>query len=195
MTLVAASLGFAVIQLDVFVVNVAVKQIAGALGGGTSGLQWVVGVYTLMFAALILTGGALGDRFGARRIYSVGFVVFVVASMACGLAPDMVVLVVARALQGAGAALLGSCSLALLNHTFRAEEQRSRAVGIWAAGASVRCRRVRSWVALSSPQSGGEASFSSTSPSAPSACSSHADTLRRRRRAIGASTSQAKWRR
>ena len=137
MTLVAASLGFAVIQLDVFVVNVAVKQIAGALGGGTSGLQWVVGVYTLMFAALILTGGALGDRFGARRIYSVGFVVFVVASMACGLAPDMVVLVVARALQGAGGALLGSCSLALLNHTFRAEEQRSRAVGIWAAGASV----------------------------------------------------------
>jgi DHA2 family methylenomycin A resistance protein-like MFS transporter len=137
MTLVAASLGFAVIQLDVFVVNVAVKQIGGALGGGTSGLQWVVGAYTLLFAALILTGGALGDRFGARRIYSLGFVVFVVASMACGLAPDMAALVVARAVQGAGAALLGSCSLALLNHTFREEAERSRAVGIWAAGASV----------------------------------------------------------
>jgi DHA2 family methylenomycin A resistance protein-like MFS transporter len=67
----------------------------------------------------------------------VGFVVFVVASMACGLAPDMAVLVVARAAQGVGAALLGSCSLALLNHTFREEAQRSRAVGIWAAGASV----------------------------------------------------------
>jgi DHA2 family methylenomycin A resistance protein-like MFS transporter len=137
MTLVAASLGFAVIQLDVFVVNVAVKQIGGALGGGTSGLQWVVGAYTLLFAALILTGGALGDRFGARRTYSLGFVVFVVASMGCGLAPDMAVLVVARAAQGVGAALLGSCSLALLNHTFREEAQRSRAVGIWAAGASV----------------------------------------------------------
>ncbi len=137
MTLIAASLGFAVIQLDVFVVNVAVKQIGAALGGGTSGLQWVVGAYTLMFAALILTGGALGDRFGARRMYSIGFAVFVLASMACGLAPDMVVLVIARAVQGAGAALLGSCSLALLNHTFREESQRYRAVGIWAAGASV----------------------------------------------------------
>lgn len=137
MTLIAASLGFAVIQLDVFVVNVAVKQIGGALGGGTSALQWVVGAYTLLFAALILTAGALGDRFGARRVYSVGFVLFVVASMGCGLAPSMVVLVVARALQGVGAALLGSCSLALLNHTFDGEKARSRAVGIWAAGASV----------------------------------------------------------
>src|SRR5437588_4802929 len=109
-TLAAASLGFGMVQLDVFVVNVAIKPIGGALGGGTSGLQWVVGAYTLLFAALILTGGALGDRFGARRIYSMGFVVFVVASMACGLAPDLVVLVMARAVQGAGAALLGSCS-------------------------------------------------------------------------------------
>jgi DHA2 family methylenomycin A resistance protein-like MFS transporter len=137
MTLIAASLGFAVIQLDVFVVNVAVKQIGGALGGGTSGLQWVVGAYTLLFAALILTGGALGDRLGARPMYSLGFVVFIMASVACGLAPDIVVLVVARAVQGAGAALLGSCSLALLNHTFHEEGERSRAVGIWAAGASV----------------------------------------------------------
>src|SRR5437763_578496 len=137
LTLVAASLGFAVIQLDVFVVNVAVKQIGSALGGGTSDLQWVVGSYTLMFAAFILTAGALGDRLGARRMYSLGFVVFVVASMVCGLAPDIVVLVIARALQGVGAALLGSCSLALLNHTFHGEAQRAKAVGFWAAGASV----------------------------------------------------------
>jgi DHA2 family methylenomycin A resistance protein-like MFS transporter len=137
LTLVAASLGFAVIQLDVFVVNVAVKQIGTALGGGTSSLQWVVGAYTLMFAALILTAGALGDRFGARRMYSLGFVVFVLASIACGLAPDMVVLVIARGFQGIGAALLGSCSLALLNHTFRGDQQRTKAIGVWAAGASV----------------------------------------------------------
>jgi DHA2 family methylenomycin A resistance protein-like MFS transporter len=70
-------------------------------------------------------------------VYSLGFVVFVAASMGCGLAPNMILLVVARALQGVGAALLGSCSLALLNHTFRGEKARSRAVGIWAAGASV----------------------------------------------------------
>ena len=136
-TLAAASLGFAVIQLDVFVVNVGVKQIGASLGGGTSALQWVVGSYTLMFAALILTAGAFGDRFGARRMYSIGFVVFVAASVACGLAPDMVVLVASRAVQGAGAALLGACSLALINHTFHDPGERAKALGLWAAGASV----------------------------------------------------------
>src|ERR1051326_5710739 len=110
-TLAAASLGFSVVQLDVFVVNVAVRQIGSALGGGTSGLQWVVGIYTLMFAALILTAGALGDRFGARRTFAAGFAVFMAASLGCGLAPGMGVLIAARAVQGAGAALLGACSL------------------------------------------------------------------------------------
>ncbi len=135
--LVAATLGFAVVQLDVFVVNVGVKQIGAALGGGTSSLQWVVGAYTLLFAALILTAGAFADRFGARRMYSFGFVIFLIASVACGLAPDMSWLVGARAAQGAGAALLGACSLAILNHSFPDEEGRTRAVGIWAAGAAV----------------------------------------------------------
>jgi DHA2 family methylenomycin A resistance protein-like MFS transporter len=136
-TLIAASLGFSVVQLDVFVVNVGVRQIGAALGGGTSALQWVVSAYTLMFAALILTSGALGDRFGARRMYSAGFVLFVAASLACGLAPGIGTLIAARAVQGAGAALLGACSLALLNHTFHGEQERARAVALWAAGASV----------------------------------------------------------
>jgi MFS transporter, DHA2 family, methylenomycin A resistance protein len=135
-TLVAASLGFAVIQLDVFVVNVAVHQIGAALGGGTSGLQWVVGVYTLLFAALILTAGTLADRFGTRRMYSIGFIVFIAASLACGLAPSILILVIFRGVQGVGAALLGACSLALLNHAFHDPRERSRAVGLWAAGAS-----------------------------------------------------------
>jgi MFS transporter, DHA2 family, methylenomycin A resistance protein len=136
-TLAAASLGFSVVQLDVFVVNVAVRQIGSALGGGTSGLQWVVGIYTLMFAALILTAGALGDRFGARRTFAAGFAVFMAASLACGLAPGMGVLIAARAVQGAGAALLGACSLALINHAFTDPAGRARAIGWWAAGASV----------------------------------------------------------
>src|SRR5712691_2873580 len=117
-TLVAASLGLSVIQLDVFVVNVGIKAIGTELGGGTSALQWMVSAYTLMLAASILTAGALADRFGARRMYCTGFVVFVAASLACGLAPAMGVLIAARAVQGAGAAILGACSLALLNHTF-----------------------------------------------------------------------------
>lgn len=136
-TLVAASLGFSVIQLDVFVVNVGIKTIGAELGGGTSALQWVVSAYTLMLAAFILTAGALADRFGARRMYCTGFVVFVAASLACGLAPVMGVLIAARAVQGLGAAILGACSLALLNHTFHDPAERTRAVGLWAAGASV----------------------------------------------------------
>jgi MFS transporter, DHA2 family, methylenomycin A resistance protein len=136
-TLIATSLAFAVIQLDVTVVNVAVKQIGAAFAGGTSQLQWVIDSYTLMLAALILTAGSLGDRFGAKRLLCVGFAVFVAASMACGLAPSMAVLIAARGVQGAGAALLGSCSLALLNHSFDDPRGRTRAVARMAAGASV----------------------------------------------------------
>jgi MFS transporter, DHA2 family, methylenomycin A resistance protein len=135
-TLIGTSLGFGVIQLDVTVVNVAVKQIGAAFGGGISELQWVVSSYTLMFAALILAAGALGDRFGAKRVLCAGFVVFVAASVACGLAPGIVMLIAARAVQGVGAALLGSCSLALLTHTFTEPRRRARAIGQWAAGAS-----------------------------------------------------------
>ena len=135
-TLIGTSLGFGVIQLDVTVVNVAVKAIGGTFGGGIAELQWVVSSYVLMFAALILPAGALGDRFGAKRVLCAGFVIFVAASMACGLAPDFAVLIAARAVQGAGAALLGSCSLALLNYTFTSPADRARAIGHWAAGAS-----------------------------------------------------------
>ena len=135
-TLIGTSLGFGVIQLDVTVVNVAVKAIGATFGGGIAELQWVVSSYVLMFAALILPAGALGDRFGAKRVLCAGFVIFVAASMACGLAPDFAVLIAARAVQGAGAALLGSCSLALLNYTFTSPADRARAIGQWAAGAS-----------------------------------------------------------
>jgi MFS transporter, DHA2 family, methylenomycin A resistance protein len=133
----AASLGFAVVQLDVSVVNVAIKSIGAALGGGISGLQWVVSAYTIAFAGLILTAGALGDRIGARRVYVAGFIVFTLASMACGLAPTLGFLIAARAVQGVGAAVLVPCSLMLLGHAHRDAAARGRAVGVWAAGASV----------------------------------------------------------
>jgi DHA2 family methylenomycin A resistance protein-like MFS transporter len=135
-TLVATSMGFAVVQLDVSVVNVAIKPIGAAFGGGVSGLQWVVNSYTVALAALILTAGAMGDRAGAKRVFTAGFVVFTVASAACGLAPSLGVLIVARAVQGVGAAVLVPCSLTLLNHAYPEEAERTRAVGRWAAGAS-----------------------------------------------------------
>ena len=136
LTLIATSLGFAVVQLDVSVVNVAIRPIGAALGGDISALQWVVSAYTVAFAALILSAGALGDRIGAKRVFIAGFSVFTAASAICGLAPSLAVLIAARALQGAGAALLVPCSLTLLNHTFSEPRERSRAIGRWAVGAS-----------------------------------------------------------
>jgi MFS transporter, DHA2 family, methylenomycin A resistance protein len=135
--LLAASLGFAVVQLDVSVVNVAVKAIGADLGGSVTGLQWVISAYTLAFAVLILSAGALGDRIGAKRLFVGGFAVFTLASAACGLAPNLATLIGARVVQGIGAAGLVPCSLSLLNHTFPGARERARAVGLWAAGASV----------------------------------------------------------
>ncbi|MGI8713904.1 MAG: MFS transporter [Solirubrobacteraceae bacterium] len=135
-TLVAMSLGFAVVQLDVSVVNVAIRSIGSALGGGVSALQWVVNAYTIGFAAFILTAGALGDRIGAKRVFVGGFLLFMGASAACGLAPDLGVLIGARAIQGIGAAVLVPSSLTLLNHAYTEPSERARAVGLWLAGAS-----------------------------------------------------------
>lgn len=131
------SLGYGVVQLDVTIVNTALNSIGSSLGGGVSELQWVVSTYTIAFAALILTAGALGDRIGAKRMFMAGFSVFTVASLACALAPTSVILIVARAAQGVGAAILVPNSLALLGHAYPDEKERGRAVGIWAAGASL----------------------------------------------------------
>jgi MFS transporter, DHA2 family, methylenomycin A resistance protein len=136
MTLIATSLGFSVVQLDVSVVNVAVKSIGTSLGGGVSDLQWVVSAYTVTFAAFILTAGALGDRIGARRVFVGGFCLFTLASVVCGLAPTLGVLVGARAVQGVGAAILVPASLSLLNHSYSEPAARARAVGLYLAGAS-----------------------------------------------------------
>jgi len=137
LTLLAMSLGFAVVQLDVSVVNVAIRPIGDALGGGVAGLQWIVNAYTITFAAFILSAGAVGDRVGARRVFVAGFALFTAASAMCGLAPSLGALVAARAVQGVGAAVLVPCSLILLNHAYREPHERARAVGFWAAGASV----------------------------------------------------------
>lgn len=97
----------------------------------------MVTTYTIAFAALILTGGALGDRIGTKKIFMSGFAIFTAASLACAWAPSLTTLVIARSVQGAGAAILVPNSLALLNHTYSDEVSRSRAVGFLAAGASL----------------------------------------------------------
>jgi DHA2 family methylenomycin A resistance protein-like MFS transporter len=137
LTLAAMSLGYGVVQLDVTIVNTALASIGGSLGGGVSELQWVVSTYTIAFAAFILTAGALGDRIGAKRVFMAGFAIFTAASVACALAPTAVILIAARGVQGLGAAILVPNSLALLSHAYPDEKRRGRAVGIWAAGASL----------------------------------------------------------
>lgn len=137
LTLAAMSLGYGVVQLDVTIVNTALNSIGNALGGGVAELQWVVSAYTIAFAAFILTAGALGDRLGAKRIFMAGFAIFTAASVACSLSPGTAALITARAAQGIGAAILVPNSLALLSHAYPDDKGRGRAVGIWAAGASV----------------------------------------------------------
>jgi DHA2 family methylenomycin A resistance protein-like MFS transporter len=137
LTLFAMSLGFGVVQLDVTIVNTALQAIGASLGGGVATLQWVVNTYTIAFAALILTAGTLGDRLGAKKVFLAGFAIFTLASAGCALAPNPAILIAARAVQGLGAAALVPNSLALLNHAYPKEHERHRAVGIWAAGASL----------------------------------------------------------
>jgi MFS transporter, DHA2 family, methylenomycin A resistance protein len=137
LALAATSLGLGVVQLDITIVNTALSSISTSLGGSVAELQWVVTAYTIAFAAFILTAGALGDRLGAKRIFIAGFAIFTLASLACALAPSATFLIAARAVQGLAAAILVPNSLALLNHAYADPRARGRAVGFWAAGASV----------------------------------------------------------
>jgi DHA2 family methylenomycin A resistance protein-like MFS transporter len=135
--LIATSFGFVVVQLDVTIVNVALPQIGSALRAGVAGLQWVVDAYTLSFAALLISAGVIGDRFGSRRIFLAGFMLFTVASVICGCAPTIGILIAARAMQGAGAALLVPTSLAILNHCSDNPALRARMVALWTAAGGV----------------------------------------------------------
>src|SRR5437764_1924403 len=113
-TLLATVLGSAVVMLDGTVVNVALAAIGHDLHAEIDGLQWTVSGYLLTLASLILLGGALGDRFGRRRVFIIGVIWFAAASLLCGLAPNLPAMVAARVLQGVGGALLTPGSLAIL---------------------------------------------------------------------------------
>lgn len=131
--LAATSLSYVLVILDTSIVNVALDPIAIALHSNTSALQWVVSAYTLTFGCLLLAGGAMADRFGARRLYMTGLLVFTLASLLCGVASNMSLLVAARVLQGIGAALLVPASLALINQAYAGNPAgRATAISLWA---------------------------------------------------------------
>jgi DHA2 family methylenomycin A resistance protein-like MFS transporter len=133
----AACLGFVVVLLDVSVVNVALEALSFSFATTMTGLQWVINGYALAFAALLLTAGALGDRLGAKRVFMAGFAIFTLASLICGVASNLGILIAARILQGLGAALLVPTSLSLLQQVFPDAEARSRAVGWWGAAGGI----------------------------------------------------------
>jgi MFS transporter, DHA2 family, methylenomycin A resistance protein len=132
LTLAAMSASQAMILLDITIVNVALPSIQRELGVSASNLMWIVGAYTLVLAALILVGGALGDRFGRRKIFLVGLAIFTAASVGCALAPDDPELIAFRALQGVGGAAMSALTLSILVDAYPAE-RRTAAIGLWAA--------------------------------------------------------------
>jgi EmrB/QacA subfamily drug resistance transporter len=128
--LVATIAGSGVVFLDASVVNVALPTIARDFQTGLASLQWTVNAYILTLAGLLLLGGSLGDHYGRRRIFVIGIIWFAVASLICGVAPNAPALIVARALQGVGAALLTPGSLAIIEASFRPSD-RAPAIGAW----------------------------------------------------------------
>ena len=128
--LAATILGSSLAFIDGTVVSVALPAIAAEFGAVGADLQWVVEAYALFLSALLLVGGSLGDRFGRRRVYAIGIALFTLASIACGIAPSVQWLVVARAVQGVGGALLVPGSLALISASFD-PIRRGRAIGTW----------------------------------------------------------------
>ena len=123
-------LGSGIAMLDSTVVSIALPSIDRTFHGGVGTLQWVVTGYALTLAAFLLLGGSLGDRYGRKRIFSVGVVWFAGSSALCGIAPTAGLLIAARVLQGVGGALLAPASLAVLQASFRPDD-RARAIGAW----------------------------------------------------------------
>src|SRR5690348_9950734 len=119
------------IMLDNTVVNVALPAIERDLDMSISSLEWVVTAYALTFAALLITGGKLGDYYGRRKMFTFGLAIFTLASLACGFAPDAGFLIGMRVVQGVGSALMNPATLSIITATFEPRE-RGRAIGIWA---------------------------------------------------------------
>lgn len=130
--ILASSMGF----IDGAVLSIAIPSLRADLNASLTDAQWISNAYMLFLGALMLLGGALGDRYGLKRVFSLGIAVFVAASMVCAVSPDPVVLIIARAAQGAGAAMMVPGSLAIISAAYP-REQRGRAIGIWASASAL----------------------------------------------------------
>lgn len=135
--LYAICFGFFLVLLDTTALNVAIAAMEREFGGAINALQWVVNSYTLVFAGLLLVGGAIGDRFGPRRLYQAGLLCFTAMSLLCALSPGIDWLIGLRVLQGLGAAMMLPASLSLLSHSHPRAEERGKAVAFWAGMVSL----------------------------------------------------------
>ncbi|WP_190111153.1 MFS transporter [Streptomyces cinnamoneus] len=131
--LAVCALSMFLVGLDTTIVNVGLPVIGHGLGVGTRSLEWVVDAYTVVLASLLIVSGALADRFGRRRVFQCGLIVFGVASLACAVAPSFGLLVAARALQGVGASMLSPVALAIVVNAMPDPRERARAIGVWAS--------------------------------------------------------------
>ena len=137
LTLIAAYLGLFVGLVDANAINLALPAVRDELGGGIAGAQWTIDAYNVTFAAMLLTAGSLGDRFGRRTVLRGGLVTFVVASLLCAVAPSLPMLLAARAFQGVGAALMLPQGLAITAAAFPNPVERGRATAAWAMAAAM----------------------------------------------------------
>jgi DHA2 family methylenomycin A resistance protein-like MFS transporter len=128
----AICFGFFMVVVDAGIVNVAIPAIGQTLGNSLNNLEWVINSYTLVLASLLLTAGAIGDRIGPKRLYLIGLALFTIASLWCSFSTTLILLVIARVLQGLGGAMLIPASLSLIAYAYPDPAARSRAIGTWA---------------------------------------------------------------
>ncbi len=133
----ASCLGIVLVQLDVSIVNVGLHSLKEAYDAAVSDLEWVINAYALVFAALMLSSGSIVDRFGSKKTFISGVLLFIVASVCCALAPTIYWLDFTRGIQGIGAALLLPSSLTLLRQYFSDPRERASAIAMWAAAGSL----------------------------------------------------------
>jgi EmrB/QacA subfamily drug resistance transporter len=131
--LVSCCLSLLIVSMDATIVNVAIPAIRDDLHASSSQLQWIVDVYTLVLASLLMLSGAMGDRFGRRRVFQIGLTVFAFGSLLCSLAPNIETLIVARLLQAIGGSMLNPVALSIISQVFTGRVERARALGFWGA--------------------------------------------------------------
>ncbi|HEX2213247.1 MAG TPA: MFS transporter [Mycobacterium sp.] len=129
--LVSCCLSLLIVSMDATIVNVAIPDIRRDLGASPSQLQWVIDIYTLVLASLLLLSGAAADRFGRRGTFQIGLTVFAVASLLCSLAPNIETLIAARFLQAIGGSMMNPVAMSIISQVFTGRVERARAIGIW----------------------------------------------------------------